>query len=95
MRDLNRRDGLNGSLPHGSHRQTLRRHYENADFPPHEKIRVQRPAAALPLLQKAAVKQEVGTSGEKTAKLTPEIILTQIIADKSLKMAALIKDETF
>jgi len=36
-----------------------------------------------------------GTSDENAAKLSPEIILTQIIADKSQKMAALIKDETF
>jgi len=49
----------------------------------------------LPLPQSAAVMRKTCTSDENAAKLSPEIILTQIIADKSQKMAALIKDETF
>ena len=73
----------------------LCRHYENAFRLLHEKFRARRPATMLPLPQSAAVMRKTGTSDENAAKLSPEIILTQIIADKSQKMAALIKDETF
>jgi len=95
MRGLNRCGGLNDSLRHGSRRQRPQLRHENADCRFREKFRAQRPATVLPLPQSAAVMRKPGTSDENAAKLSPEIILTQIIADKSQKMAALIKDETF
>ncbi len=83
MRDLSRRDGLNGSLPCGSRRQRPRLLHENADRQFREKFRAQRPAKALPLLQSAAVMRKTGTSDENAAKLSPEDYCCKIIAENT------------
>lgn len=81
MRGLSRRDGLSGSLLHGSRRQMPQLRYQDADQPLHEKLRAQRPETALPLPQPAAVKRTPGTSDENAAKLSPEDYYCKIIAE--------------
>ena len=81
MRDLSRRDGLNGSLPCGSRRQRPQLQHENAGRQSREKFRARRPAAALPLPQSAAVTRKTGTSNENAAKLSPEDYYCRIIAE--------------
>ena len=83
MRGLNRCGGLNDSLRHGSRRQMLCRHYENAFRLLHEKFRARRPATMLPLPQSAAVMRKTGTSDENAAKLSPEDYCCKIIAENT------------
>ena len=83
MRDLNRCDGLSGSLPCGSRRQTLRLRFEIVDRPLREKFRAQRPETALLLPKPAAAMRKPGTSDENAAKLSPEDDCCKIIAENS------------